>query len=247
MKARHLILTAAAVAGAMALVGGARASILINEIRIDQPGNDNDEFVEFFSTLGGGESFAGLHYLVLGDGAGGSGTIEAVVDLGGQAFGAARPYFVIAEGTFTLGAADFTTNLNFENSDNVTHMLVSGFSGADGQDLDTDDDGILDVTPWTSIVDGVGLVRELNPPTVTEFDYSASLGLPGVGPDGTFVPGTVMRAPDGGDWVIGNFDHTSTTGNFNTPGVANIPEPSAVVLLAGSVFALALRRRRIAG
>ncbi len=49
--------------------------------------------------------------------------IEAVVDLASQSIPAGG-YFVAAESTFTLGTADLTTNLNFENSDNVTHLLV---------------------------------------------------------------------------------------------------------------------------
>ena len=69
--------------------------------------------------------------------------IEAVVDLSGQAIPGSG-YFVMAESTFSLGTADYVTSLNFENSDNVTHLLVSGFSGADGDDLDTDDDGVSD-------------------------------------------------------------------------------------------------------
>ena len=92
---------------------------------------------------------------------------EAVVDLAGQVIPASG-YFVAAEGTFTLGTADLVANLNFENGDNVTHMLVSGFSGANGDDLDTDDDGVLDVTPWSEVVDLVALLEEANPPSGTE-------------------------------------------------------------------------------
>ena len=77
------------------------------------------------------------------------------------------------------------TTLNFENSDNVTHMLVDGFTGADGDDLDTNDDGVLDIEPWTSVVSKIALIKEENPPTGTEWHY----GPPTVGPDGSFVPG----------------------------------------------------------
>ena len=57
------------------------SDIFINEIRIDQSGTDYDEYVELSGTAG--TSLAGLTYLVLGDGTGGSGVIEAVVDLTG--------------------------------------------------------------------------------------------------------------------------------------------------------------------
>src|SRR5437762_3102236 len=40
--------------------------------------------------------------------------------------------------------------------DNLTMMLVENFTGAVGQDLDTNNDGVFDITPWTVIDDSVG-------------------------------------------------------------------------------------------
>ena len=105
----------------------ADSTVLISEIRTDHFGTDVDEYFELSGTPG--ESLAGLTYLVIGDDVGGSGCIDAVGDLEGQAIQASG-YFVAAESTFTLGAVDFTTDLRFENSDNVTHLLVRGFSFA---------------------------------------------------------------------------------------------------------------------
>jgi hypothetical protein len=212
----------------IAVPGVLRAqTIVINEIRIDQPSTDNDEYFELAGPPGA--SLAGLTYLVIGDGAAaaGSGVIEVVVDLTGQTIPASG-FFVAAEGTFTLGTANLTTSLNFENTDNFTHFLVQGFTGIDGQDLDTNDDGVLDVTPWTAIVDRIALIVQQNPPTTTEFHY----GPPTVGPDGTFVPGHVFRSPDGtGAFQIGAFD---PVGGADTPGEANAPdiEPPLAVTIA---------------
>jgi uncharacterized protein len=187
--------------------------ITINEIRIDQPGTDTDEYFEL--TGDPNASLDGLTYLVIGDGAGGSGVIEAVVDLSGHNLNE-DGFFVVAESTFTLGTADLSLTgdnpLNFENSDNVTHLLVRDFTGADGDDLDTDDDGILDVTPWSEIVDLIALLEEENPPSGTEYHY----GPPTVGPDGSFVPGHVFDCEAG--WQIGAFD---PVGGQDTPGGAN--------------------------
>ena len=123
-------------------------------------------------------------------------------------------FFVAAESTFTLGVADLVTSINFENSDNVTHVLVSGFTGNVGDDLDTNDDGVLDIMPWAVELDRIALVEEANPPGSTEYHY----GPPTVGPDGSFVPGHVKRCPDGGAFDIGAFN---TIGGSDTPGAAN--------------------------
>lgn len=187
--------------------------VVINEIRIDQPGTDNDEYFELAGAVG--TSLDGLTYLVIGDGTAGSGVIEVVVDLSGQAVPGSG-FFIATESTFTLGTADLTTDLNFENSDNVTHLLVEGFSGADGDDLDTDDDGTLDVEPWSAVVDLIALIEEPNPPSATEFHY----GPPTVGPDGSFVPGHVFRCDS--SWLIGPFD---PAGGKDTPGAENACEP----------------------
>ena len=186
--------------------------ISINEIRIDQPSTDNDEYFELAGNAGA--SLDGLTYLVIGDGASadGSGVIENVTDLSGQTIGSTG-FFVAAESSFTLGSADLVTGLNFENSDNVTHLLVAGFSGASGDDLDVDDDGTLDVTPWTEMLDLIALVEEENPPSSTEYHY----GPPSVGPDGFFVPGHAYLCEDG--WRIGEFG-----GGDDTPGAENACE-----------------------
>jgi predicted extracellular nuclease len=189
-------------------VAAVAGDVRISEIRIDQTDADNDEYFELSAEPG--TSLDGLTYLVIGDSTGGSGVIESVTALTGLSIPASG-FFVAAEGTFTLGAANLTTALNFENGDNVTHLLVDGFTGVNGADLDTNDDGVLDVTPWTEIVDLIALIREANPPTTTEYHY----GPPTVGPDGTFVPGHAYRCDD--TWNIGGF----TADTDDTPGAAN--------------------------
>lgn len=216
-------------------------ALQLNEIRLDQPGSDTDEYFEIFSTDPGGDSLAGVVLLVIGDGAGGSGVIENVTDLTGNSF--SSPYFVGAESSFTLGVADLTTSLNFENSDNVTYALVNGFTGANGDDLDTDDDGVLDITPWSGVIDAVALLEsDTTPPTGTEWAY---VGLGGsVGPDGSFVPGHAYRDSLTGEWQVGQYD---PAGGDDTPGAANptsVPEPSTGALFLLGFGALLWRRGR---
>ena len=128
--------------------------VSINEIRIDQPGaNDPDEYIELVGPPGA--SLDGLSYVVLGDP--GTGFVEYVLSLNGGVIGPSG-FFVIAEGTFTLGVADLTSALTFENADTTTHMLLRTFSGSLGNQLDADADGVLDSTPWFSVGDALAIV-----------------------------------------------------------------------------------------
>ena len=140
----------------------------------------------------------------------------------------------------TIAVPDFVATLNFENSDNVTHLLVEGFTGASGDDLDTDDDGVLDVLPWTQVIDAVSLV-ETTDFTASERFYAGSLGFTDVGPDGTFVPAHAFRCLTSlFDWRIGSIDLTvgsDTAASFNAnctgvtsmfcdPGAPNMVSPT---------------------
>lgn len=196
-------------AGVVPSGSAALAPVQLSEIRIDQPSVDNDEYVELAGAAG--ESLDTVTFLVIGDGVGtGSGVIENVTPLTGTTIPSSG-YFVIAKATFTLGVADLVADLTLENDDNLTALLVTGFSGANGDDLDTNDDGVLDTTPWTSLVDLIAIIEEANPPAGTEYHY----GPPGVGPDGTSAPQHVYRCDE---WVVGAAD--PLTGD-DSPGAAN--------------------------
>ena len=198
-----------------------RATISFSEIRIDHTGTDTDEWVEFVGAPGA--SFAGLTLIVVGDGAGVSGVIEAVVNLT-TAVMPADGHYSISELTFTQGIANIdsvlpgTNPLNFENSDNVTFMLVANFTGTYEQDLDTNDDGVFNVTPWSAVLDTIALIKTTTlPPTGTEWYYGPNT----IGPDVTFVPGHIWRCEATGCWNIGLFDIVAA--HDDTPGVANAP------------------------
>jgi len=191
-------------------------SLALNELRIDQPGADNDEFAE----ISGVPAFnlGGLSLIAIGDAAGtDSGVIEAAVGLTGtvDTLGG-RMFYVVAEPSFTLGTPDQTTlGLNFENQDTVTYVLVSGFTGSLGQDLDTNDDGFLDVAPWSQVVDAVSNLSEAQPPALSEHAYAATT----VGPGPLGAPFHIRRCPDvHGPWTIGADDPAS---GADTPGASN--------------------------
>jgi MYXO-CTERM domain-containing protein len=251
MKFWKLFSTAAMVS---LLASAALATVTINELRVDDASTDTDEYFELAGTPG--ESLNGLWYLVIGDfstgaGNGGrSGQVEWAFDLTGNSI-APDGHFLV--GSASLGtdvpapdAIDITQTPTFENSDNVTHMLVSAFSGTQGTtDIDTDDDGVPDgPMPWSSILDSIALVETANPPTTTDNEWSYAFGGPAIGPDGGFMPAHVYRLPDAsGGWNIGPFGLAADPLSVeDTPGVVN-PEPATFgLLIAGA--ALALRRRR---
>jgi hypothetical protein len=211
MRRCHVSIAAAAVA---ALVGVATADVRINEVRGHHEFEDTSEYFELAGKPG--TPLDELTYVVLGDGVSSGtndGSVEAVIGFVGLAI-PGDGHFLAVESTFELPAEpDLVVELNFENNDNVTHLLVRGWTGALDQDLDVDDDGTLDVTPWTELVDVIAMIREHNPPAGTEFHY----GPPCVGPEGLFVPGHAYRCEPGGDWLIGGF----ALGTDDTPGAAN--------------------------
>lgn len=209
----------------VALFSCTAQAIQINEIRIDQPSTDSDEYFELVGEPG--ESLDDLSYVVLGDGTeGGSGVIEMALALDGQSI-PDDGFFLAAEQTFSLKGAipDLVTSLNFENSDNVTHLLVSGLAeGTLFTDLDLNpDDGTLDVMPWDTVLDAIGLVESPDlSAAASEFYYGASLGFIDVGPSGGLVPAHVFRSADeNSSWIMGEFDPASILAH-DTPGESNI-------------------------
>lgn len=145
-----------------------------------------------------------------------------------------------------------------ENS-SVTFLLVKDFTGASGQDLDTDNDGVLDLTPWAAIADSIA---------VSDGDGYAYAGAPQLyqNYDGLpYAPGGASRIPDGfdtdtiTDWVRNDFDLAGIPGfdgspvdgeAYNTPGEFNqivnviayadtyttVEETELVVAVAGGVL-----------
>lgn len=223
-----------AAAAWLAMAGGAFAQIELSEIRVDQPSTDLDEYFEIEGRPG--DSLDGVTYVVIGDGTSSfkSGVIETAIDLTGLVI-PADGFFLAVEDTFTLvplSEADLVLSgsgngINFENSDNVTHLLVSGFTGSIGSDYDADDDCVLDSEPWTAVIDKIALIKEENPPVTTECHY----GPPTLGPDGVFVPGHALRLAEGDHtWFIGQF---STVGGSDTPGRENARRTEWVFEMGG--------------
>ena len=100
----------------------------------------------------------------------------------------------------------------------ITMLLVKDFTGTVGQDLDTNDDGVLDMTPWAELTDSVAV----NDGGTGDLTYA--LPVLGVAYDGLpYAPGGASRIPDGydtespDDWMRNDFDLYGIPGYAGTP------------------------------
>ena len=192
--------------------GGGVEGLGINEVRIDHSGVDDNEYAELIGPAG--TVLDGYSYIVIGDGTGGSGVLETIIDLTGL--------MIAEDGFLSLGKAEMTIatpdviidGLNFENSDNVTHLLVFGLTAVLDQDLDIEDDGVLDGSFWAEEVDSFSLLEIGYDGEVLDLLYSDTV----LGPVGDYVPAHVFRCPDAGDWNLGVWGDLA----LDTPGEPNM-------------------------
>ncbi|TWU41279.1 Calx-beta domain protein [Novipirellula aureliae] len=194
---------------------------VINEFVFSHTSTDTDEYIEILSTPSA--DMSAYTVLVL-DGSGTEGVIKHALSLG-TADSNGLQYAgggIQAQDTFTNGA-------------DQSILLVQGFTGNVGDDLDTDDDGTLDTTPWSALLDDVALSNG----DAGNSAYSTTVLSAATLSDGsTFHPGGASRIPNGidtnssADWLrndfagdgLDSFGDTFTTvaGNaINTPLAPN--------------------------
>ena len=174
---------------------------LINEFVFNHVGTDTNEYVEIFGDPNTGYSAFSI-LQIEGDGAG-AGVVDSVHVAG----------TTDANGFWATG---FLSNA-FENGA-VTLLLVEGFNGAVGQDLDTNNDGVLDATPWARLVDDVAV----SDGGAGDWTYSSTILAPGFS-GSPFTPGGASRIPNGADsnsaadWTLNDFDGAGLPGFTGTP------------------------------
>ncbi len=183
------------------------ANPVINEFVFNHTGTDAHEYIEIFGD-------ANTNY-----------TDYAILEIEGDSSGAGR-----IDGVFPVGTTNsqglWTTNFQFNNLENgsVTLLLVRGFSGNAGQDLDTNNDGTLDTQPWAEIVDAVA-VSDNGASDQTYANVILNRGYDGV----SFTVGGASRIPNGtdtdqaSDWQRNDFDFADNAdaNALNTPNTIN--------------------------
>lgn len=188
---------------------------VINEFVADHAGEDACEYVE----IAGAPGTDGARYTLLtveGDAGNNPGKVQAVIAIG-----------AISPDGFWV--SDFLSN-QLQNGSS-TLLLVADFTGGT-PDIDGNDDGTIDMEPWSAVADAVA-VHDGGASDVT---YAAPAVLTRTFDGASSVVGGASRIPDAtdtdqpGDWVR-NDDHATglpceSTGTAigtaaNTPGAAN--------------------------
>lgn len=204
------------------------ADPLLHEVVMDHVGTDTHEFVEIW---GDGQTSYATSTILLLDG---GGEVDAAYPLGSTD----------ASGFWTTGF------LMEELSDGTsTLLLVEDFSGSVGDDLDGNDDGSLDTTPWTTLFDSVAFFHG------TGVTYSTSTLADGHG-GLVGVPGGASRLPNytdsdsADDWLRNDFDGEGLPGftgtpeageALNTPGSLNLADVGSYYQGVDATSAAALR------
>ncbi len=163
--------------------------IFINELNFDpmespDPNANNEEYIELIHSGLGMAGLHGLTLLVVDSSAPNVGEVREAISLSGlstgpnglvlvgDAYDNGTPYgaevsaLTNREDPSGYDAGDFE-----RDKDGLVVMVVSEFAGSRGLDLDADDDGTFDQTPWSAVMDAVGfgaisdpVVARLAPP-----------------------------------------------------------------------------------
>ncbi|ELR73904.1 Chitinase [Fulvivirga imtechensis AK7] len=200
---------------------------VINEFVFNHTGTDTNEFVEILGQPS--TDYSHLWLLEIEGDSPSTGIIDEAIQLG----------TTDAQGFWSTGMLSNA----FENG-TVSLLLVSNFTGSVGDDIDTDDDGIVDVILWDELLDNIGV----NDAGAGDLNYFGQVLTPDF--DGSsFTVGGASRIPDGqdtdniADWVRNSFggaglpDFPTAIAEageaVNTPGAPNqvAQGPAATVLI----------------
>jgi hypothetical protein len=185
----------------LASEGFAQSIPRFNEIVVNDVSDDDAEFVEVHSDPGA--NLTALTIVVI---EGESSENMGVIDLAIPLTGSAGPDGLYVLGDPSISCAEQIKSEGFENG-GQTFLLVAVFTGAVGQDIDVDDDGVRDgAFPAVLILDSISFVR----PSEGDAAY--------------------------GGWVLGPDTGNDGTGDFDVAGAASCapPVPWGLICLEGT-------------
>ena len=210
----------------------------LSEIRADSlPPLANVEYIELMGVAG--TALDGYSVVVIGDegseqgpALGNSGVVESAVSLAKRAIPADRAFLIHSSGLLPP-LPDLVADCRLEDNDNLTVLLVRDCTALPGDDLDLDDDGTLDIAPWSEVVDGVSLVW-WQPGVSSEWTYAPAQA----GPNGGIFIFQARRCLDTDAWTLGPWSYSANP-NEESAGLAN--PPCGGVLCGGDVNGDGLR------
>lgn len=208
------------------------SQVRFNEIFVNPPlggsGGDNGrEFIELISDTPNYAMTDLWIVIIEGDGALVAGTIDKALPLGTFSTGANRLFLWRDAAIDLIPAPDPATTIyvedfdpDIENGAN-TYLIVRGFTGSVGLDLDSDNDSILDFQPWTEVLSAVGW-QDGN----TGRLYAAQLGGVEFLQNGSFTPDAYILLPNGTHFVsdISVPSEAELFGPFNVDPVRQRPQ-----------------------
>jgi hypothetical protein len=212
--------------------------VRLNEIFVNPAGSDdNREFIEILGIPGA--SLSGCAILEIEGGGSGIGQIDAARDLSSLSLGSngllllgddyttAMPYSVPAE----TSIADLNRPGGTMENGTISFLLVTGFTGTVGMDLDLDNDGTMESTPWESVLDGAAW---------TDGDPGDRIYIPfalgnGATPDAASRCGENVDPLSAGAWYYGEVTTTAgdTLGITYDPGNSSSNLPFGGALTPG--------------
>jgi hypothetical protein len=202
--------------------GNNPTAVVINEVLLDQVGNDADEFAELY---GAPNTDYSDHTLVQLDGDNGAGLNPGVI-------------LTVHAGCTTNGSGFCLLPVSansFQNGSQSLLLVKGAGAGIVGTDVDTTNDGVIDAPAWSEVVDAVSIYDQKPASDNTDLHYAGNAVLLKTGNGDPTAFGGASRIPDGmdtdaaSDWVSNapNFDNSGIVSGQarNTPGATNSVEP----------------------
>ncbi|MCS6772119.1 MAG: lamin tail domain-containing protein [Kiritimatiellae bacterium] len=212
------------------------SAILINEILVNPIGTDDSrEYVEIKGPPG--TPLQGLSILEISGNGTNIGKIFWARDLSGSSLGS-NGLLLIGEMYQSFwpawtGVPPATALMDMNHprgrldNDTTTFLLVTNFTGSVDQDLDTNDDGTFDVTPFTQILDSVGwLDGSVGDRVYTPASLTQSSGTP----DAATRVATNINPHSFAAWFNGDL----MTNASDSAGITYNPFRGSVIMPAGA-------------